>query len=65
MHVTFISSNDIGEIGNINILSDNENIMRGYNTDDIINNLFISFKSNYQPEEHIMRQGSNFIFESG
>ena len=65
MHVTFISSNDIGEIGNINILSDNENIMQGYNTDDIINNLFISFKSNYQPEEQIMRQGSNFIFESG
>ena len=65
MHVTFISSNDIGEIGNINILSDNENIMRGYNTDDIINNLFMSFENNYQPEEQIMRQGSNFIFESG
>ena len=47
MHVTFISSNDIGEIGNINILSDNENIMRGYNTDDIINNLFMSFENNY------------------
>ena len=65
MHVTIISSNDIGEIGNINILSDNENIMRGYNTDDIINNLFMSFKNNYQPEEQIMRQGINFIFESG
>ena len=42
MHVAFISSNDTGEIGNINILSGNEKIMWGYNTDDNINNLFIS-----------------------
>ena len=46
MLVTFISSNDTGEIRNIDILSDNEKTMWGYNTDDIINNLFISHKNN-------------------
>ena len=46
MHVIFISSNDTGEIRNIDILSDNEKTMWGYNTDDIINNLFISHKNN-------------------
>ena len=63
MHVAFISSNDTGEIGNINILSGNEKIMWGYNTDDNINNLFISFKNNYQSEEQIMREGNDFILE--
>ena len=63
MHVAFISSNDTGEIGNINILSGNEKLMRGYNTDDNINNLFISFKNNYQSEEQIMREGNDFILE--
>ena len=63
MHVAFISSNDTGEIGNINILSGNGKIMWGYNTDDNINNLFISFKNNYQSEEQIMREGNDFILE--
>ena len=65
MHVNFISSyDDIGETHNINILSDYEKIMWGYETDDIINNLFISFKDNYQLEEQIMREGSDFKFAS-
>ena len=63
MHVAFISSNDTGEIVNINILGGNEKIMWGYNTDDNINNLFISFKNNYQSEEQIMREGNDFILE--
>ena len=62
MHASFISSNDTGETHNINILSDNENIMWGYETDGIINNLFISFKNNYQTEEQIISQGSDFNF---
>ena len=63
MHVAFISSNDTGEFVNINILGGNEKIMWGYNTDDNINNLFISFKNNYQSEEQIMREGNDFILE--
>ena len=64
MHTTFISSNDAGETHSINILSDNEKIMWAYETEDIINNLFKSLKNNYQTEEQIMREGSDFKFES-
>ena len=64
MHASFISLKDTGEIRNVNILSDNEKIMWAYETEDIINNLFISLKNNYQSEERIMRGGSNFKFES-
>ena len=64
MHAIFVSSKGTGETRNINILSDNEKIMGGYELDDIINNLFISLKNNYQTEEQIMREGSDFNFES-
>ena len=53
MHVNFISSKDTGEARTINILSDNEEIMLGYETDDIIINFFESFLNNYQKEEQI------------
>ena len=64
MHTTFISSNDAGETRSINILSDNEKNMWAYETEDIINNLFKSLKNNYQTEEQIMRESSDFKFES-
>ena len=64
MDRSFISSKDTGETGKINILSDNEKIMWAYETEDIINNLFISLKNNYQSEEQIMREVSDFKFES-
>ena len=64
MHAIFVSSKGTGETRNINILSDNEKIMVAYELDDIINNLFISLKNNYQTEEQIMREGSDFNFES-
>ena len=38
--------------------------MRAYETDDIINDLFISLDNNYQSEEQIMREFSDFKFES-
>ena len=38
--------------------------MWAYETEDIINNLFISLKNNYQTEDQIMREGSDFKFES-
>ena len=64
MHTSFISSEGTGETRNINILSDNEKIMWAYETEDIVNNLFISLKSNYHSEEQIMREGCDFKFES-
>ena len=64
MHVNFISPKDTGETRTINVLSDNEEIMLGYETDDNIINLFESFLNNYQKQEQIMRGGSDFVLES-
>ena len=44
--------------------SDNEEIRSGNETDDIIKRLLKSFLTNYQNEEKILRNGSNFVFES-
>ena len=64
MHVNFVSSNDTGEIRTIFVWSDNEEIRLGNETDDIIKRLINSFLNNYQKEEIILRNGSNFAFES-
>ena len=50
------------EILDINI--DNEEIRLGNETNDIINGLLKSFLSNYQEKDKILRNGSNFVFES-
>ena len=47
MGVNFVSSNDTGEIRTFCVHSDNE---------EIINELFKSFLSNYQEEENILRE---------
>ena len=64
MHVNFVSSNDTGEIRTIFVWSDNEEIRLGNETDDIVKRLINSFLNNYQKEELILRNGSNFVFES-
>ena len=64
MSVNFVSSNDTGEIRTIFVGSDNEEIRLGNETDDIIKELINSFLNNYQKEEIILRNGSNFVFES-
>ena len=64
MSVNFVSFNDTGEIRIIFVLSDNEEIRLGNETDDIVNRLVSSFLNNYQKEEIILRNGSNFVFES-
>ena len=46
------------------VWSDNEEIRSGNETDDIIKRLFKSFLTNYQNEEKILRNRSNFVFES-
>ena len=64
MHVNFVSSNDTGEIRTIFVLSDNEEIRLGNETDNIVKRLINSFLDNYQKEEIILKNGSNFVFES-
>ena len=62
--VNFISVNDTGEIRTLYVNSDNEQIRLGNETYGIINRLVESFLSKYQKEEKILRNGSNFIFET-
>ena len=64
MGVNFISINDTGEIRTTYVNGDNEEIRLGDETYGIINRLIESFLSKYQNEEKILRNGSNFIFES-
>ena len=64
MQINFISSNETGETRNIYMWSDNEEIRQGNETDDTIKKLLESFLTNYQKEESILRNGSNFVFES-
>ena len=52
----FISSKDTGEIRIIYVWSNNESIMRGRDTDDIIRELFRSFLRNYQEEFKILKE---------
>ena len=63
MRVNFISSKDTGETRTIYVWSNNESIMQGRDTDDIIRELFRSFLHNYQEELKII-SGSEFNFES-
>ena len=46
------------------VWSDNEEIRLGNETHDIVKGLINSFLNNYQKEELILRNGSNFVFES-
>ena len=64
MGVNFISSSDAGEIRTFYMWSDNQEIRSGNETNDTINGLLKSFLSNYQNEEKILRNGSNFVSES-
>ena len=50
MRVNFVSSNDTGEIRNIFVSSDNEEISLGNEMDDIVKRLINSFLNNYQKE---------------
>ena len=64
MPVNFVSSKDTGETRTVFVWSDNEEIRSGNETDDIIKGLLNSFLNNYQKEEIVLRNGSNFVFES-
>ena len=64
MHVNFVSPNDTGEIRTIFVWSNNEEIRLGNGTNDIVKRLINSLLNNYQKEEKILRNESNFVFES-
>ena len=63
MKIIFISFNDNDKQQIMYTKSDNVNIMRGYATDDIINELFYTFKTRYQPGLETRMVGSNFTFD--
>ena len=62
--VNVISSNDTGEICTFFVWNDNDEIRSGNETDDVIIRLIKSFLTNYQNEEKILRNGTDFVFES-
>ena len=64
MHVNLISSNDTGETRTIFVWSNNKKIRQGNETNDVIKRLVNFFLNNYQNEEAILRNESNFVFES-
>ena len=64
VHVNFTSSNDTGKTRTIFVWSNNEEIRLGNEADDIIKGLINSFLNNYQKKKIILRNGSNFVFES-
>ena len=64
MQVNFSFSKDTRETSTIFAWSDNEKIRSGNETDDIIKGLFKSFLNNYQKKEIVLRNRSDFVFES-
>ena len=63
VRVNFISSKDTGETRSFYVWSDDVKIMWGSDTDDIITELFESFKKIYKEELKIIKR-SEFNFES-
>ena len=64
MNVNFVSSKGTRETRTIFVWSDNEKNRLVNKTDDIIKRLLKSFLNNYQKEEIVLRNGSDFVFES-
>ena len=62
--VNFININDKEITRTFYVRSDNEEIMLGNDTSDIINKILESLLNNYQKQEQILRGGSDYIFES-
>ena len=64
MKINFTFSLDGNEIRRMHTKSDNIQIMRGIETNDIINECFESFLKRYQEVFETKMKGSSFIFES-
>ena len=64
MVINFISVNDKEKTRTFHVKSDNAEVRLGNDISEVINELFKSFLSNYQKEEQILRNGSNYVFKS-
>ena len=64
MGISFMCITDKEKTRSFYVNSNNEEIRLGDDTSDIINKLTESFLNNYQKEEQILRNGSNYTFES-
>ena len=64
MQITCISSLDTGEIHTMDSKSDNVKTMMGNKADDVIKELFESFKKRYQEGLETKMKESQFVFES-
>ena len=60
----FYLFNDTGETHTIFVWSNNEEIRLGNEINDISKRIINSFLTNYQNEEAILRNRSNFVYES-
>ena len=63
MRIIFVSFTDANETREMHTKSDNITIMRGVETEDIINELFNTFRKRYQEGLETKMKGSSFTFE--
>ena len=63
MRMIFVSFTDANETRDMYTKSDNITIMSGIETDDVINELFNSFRRRYQEGLQTKMKGSSFTFE--
>ena len=64
MGVKFIHTIDREKWRTFHVKGDNVEIRSGSNTDDIVTKLLESFLNKYEQEENILKNGSNYSFES-
>ena len=62
MRIIFVSFTDANETHEMHTKSDNITIMRGVETEDIINELFNTFRKRYQEGLETKMKGSSFTF---
>ena len=63
MSVNFTHNTDIDKSGTFYVRSDNVEFRMGSDTDDVVTKLLDSFFVNYEHEENILRDGSNYSFD--
>ena len=63
MRMVFVSFTDVNETRNMYTKSDNVTIMSGIEPDDVINELFNTFRRRYQEALQTKMKGSSFKFE--
>ena len=63
MQIIFVSFTDANETHEMHAKSDNITIMRGVETEDIINELFNTFRKRYQEGLETKMRGSSFTFD--